>query len=56
MAVSEKSDNGMFGCKAKQMQCVTNYRISTKDRHVHTQDQKDAIIEEGLWLGFSKTR
>ena len=33
MAVSEKSDNGVFGRKAKQMQYVTNYRISTKDRH-----------------------
>ena len=30
------SDNGVFGRKAKQMQCVTNYRISTKDRHIHT--------------------
>ena len=56
MAVSEKSDNGVFGRKAKQTQCVTNYRISTKDRHIHTQDQQDAIREEGLWLGFSKTR
>ena len=56
MAVSEKSDNGVFGRKAKQMKCVTNYRISTKDRHVHTQDHQDAIIEEGLWLGFSGTR
>ena len=36
MAVSEKSDNGVFGRKAKQMHCVTNYRISTKDRHIHT--------------------
>ena len=36
MAVSEKSDNGVFGRKAKQMQCVTNYRISTKDKHIHT--------------------
>ena len=54
MAVSETSDSGMFGRKAKQMQCVTNYRISTKDRHIHTQDQ-DAIREEGLWLGFSET-
>ena len=56
MAVSEKSDNGVFGRKAKQMQCVTNYRISTKDRHVHAQDHQDAIIEEGYWLGFSETR
>ena len=40
MAVSEKSDNGVFGRKAKQMQCVTNYRISTKDRHTHTQDHQ----------------
>ena len=55
-AVSEKSDNGVFGRKAKQMQCVTNYRISTKHRYVHTQDHQDAIIEEGLWLGFSETR
>ena len=36
MAVSEKSDNGMFGCEAKQMQCVTNYRIRTKGRHVRS--------------------
>ena len=58
MAVSEKSENGVFGRKAKQMQCVTNYRISTKDtgRHIHTQDHQDAIREEGLWLGFSETR
>ena len=40
----------MFGRKAKQMQCVTNYRISTKDRHIHTQYHQDAIREEGLWL------
>ena len=53
MAVSEKSDTGVFGRKAKQMQCVMNYRISTKERHIHTQD---AIREEGLWLGFSDTR
>ena len=52
MAVSEKSENGVFGRKAKQMQCVTNYRISTKDR----QDHQDAIREKGLWLGFSETR
>ena len=56
MAISEKSDNGMFGRKAKQMQCETNYRISTKDRHIHTQNHQDAIREEGLWLGFSETR
>ena len=69
MAVSEKSDNGVFGRKAKQMQCVTNYRISTKDRLIHTQDHQDAIRrlihtqdhqdairEEGLCLGFSETR
>ena len=56
MAVSEKSDNGVFGRKAKQMQCVTNYRISTIDRHIHTQDHQDDIREEGLWLGFSETR
>ena len=56
MAVSEKLDNGVFGRKAKQMQCVRNYRISTKDRHIHTQDNQDAIREEGLWLGFSETR
>ena len=37
------------------MQCVTNYRISTIDRHFHTQDHQDAIREEGLWLGFSET-
>ena len=55
MAVSEKSDNGVFGRKAKQMQCVTNY-TNTKDRHIHTQDHQDAIREEGLWLGFSETR
>ena len=42
--------------KAKQMQCVTNYRISTKDRHIHTQDHQDAIREEGFWFGFSETR
>ena len=34
---------------------MTNYRISTKDRHIHTQDHQDAIREEGLWLGFSET-
>ena len=56
MAVSEKSDNGVFGRKAKQMQYVTYYRISTKDRHIHEQDHQDAIREEGLWLGFSETR
>ena len=56
MAVPEKLDNGVFGRKEKRIQCVTNYRISTKDRHVHTQDHQDAIIEEGLWLGFSETR
>ena len=56
MAVSEKSDTGVFGHKAKQMQCVTNYRISTKDRHIHTQDHQDAIREEGFWLGLSETR
>ena len=56
MAVSEKWDNGVFGRKAKQMQCVTNYRISAKDRHIHTQDHQDAIREEGLCLGFSETR
>ena len=56
MAVSEKSENGVFGRKAKQMQYVTNYRISTKDRHIHTQDHQDVIREEGLWLGFSETR
>ena len=33
--MSEKSNNGVFGHKAKQMQCVTNYRISLKDRHIH---------------------
>ena len=38
------------------MQCVTNYRISTIDRLIHTQDHQDAIREEGLWLGFSETR
>ena len=38
------------------MQRVTNYRISTIDRHIHTQDHQDAIREEGLWLGFSETR
>ena len=43
MTVFEKSDNNMF--------CVTNYRISTIDRHIHTQDHQDAIREEGLWLG-----
>ena len=53
MAISEKSDNDVFGRKAKQMQCVTNYRINTKDRHIHTQYHQDAIREEGLWLGFS---
>ena len=56
MAVSEKSDNDVFGCKAKQMQCMMNYRISTKDRHIHTQNHQDAIREEGLWLGFCETR
>ena len=50
MAVSEKLDNNMFCRKAKQMQCVTIYRISTIDRHIHTQDHQDAIREEGLWL------
>ena len=52
MAVSEKSDNGVFGREAKQMQCVTNYRISTKDRHIHTQDHQDAIREERVVAGF----
>ena len=56
MSVSEKSDNGVFCRKAKQMQCVTNYTISTKDRHIHTQDHQDAIREGGLWLGYSETR
>ena len=55
MAVSEKWDNGVFGRKAKQMQCVTNYRISTKDRHIHTQDHQDAIREEGLCLARQDT-
>ena len=53
MAVSEKLDNNMFFRKAKQMQWVTNYRISTIDRHIHTQDHQDAIREEGLWLDDS---
>ena len=57
MAVSEKSDNGMFGHKAQnKCKCVTNYRIRTIDRHIHTQDHQVAIREEGLWLGFSETR
>ena len=56
MAVSKKLAYGVIGRKAKQMQCLTNYRISTKDRHIHTQDHQDAIREEGLWLGFSETR
>ena len=56
MAVSEISDSGVFGREAKLLQCVTNYRISTKDRHINTQDHQDAIREEGLWLGFSETR
>ena len=42
--------------KQNKCKCVTNYRISTKDRHTHTQDHKDAIREEVLWLGFSETR
>ena len=51
MTASEKSDNGVFGRKAKQMQCATNYRISIKDRHIHTQDHQDAIREEGCgWV------
>ena len=54
--MSKKSANGVIGHKAKQMQCMTNYRISTKDRHFHTQDHQDAIREEGLWLGFRETR
>ena len=53
---SGKSDKSMFCCKAKQMQCLTNYRISTKERHIHTQDHQDVIREEGLWLGFSEAR
>ena len=51
--------NRTMACLAKQMQCVTNYRhdrISTKERHIHTQDHQDAIREEGFWLGFSETR
>ena len=38
------------------MQRVTNHRIITIGRHVHTQYHQDAIREEGLWLGFSETR
>ena len=40
----------------KQIQCMTNYRKITIDRHVHTQYHQGAIREEGLWLGFSETR
>ena len=40
-----------FCHKEKQMQCVTDYRISTIDKHIHTQHHQDAIREEGLWLG-----
>ena len=42
--------------KQNKCKCVMNYKISTKDRHIHTQDHQDAIREEGLWLGFSETR
>ena len=51
MAVSEKSNIGVFGCIAKQMQCMTNYRISTKDRHIHTQDHQMPLGRKGCgWV------
>ena len=51
MAVSEKLNKSMICRKAKQMQCVKNYRISTIERHIHTQIIKMTLERKGCdWV------
>ena len=51
MAVSEKMDKSMICRKAKQMQCVMNYRMSTIEMHIHTQIIKMTLERKGCdWV------
>ena len=54
MAVAEKSDSGVFGRKAKQMQCVTNHRINLKDRHIHNKIIKMPLERKGCGLVLAR--